>query len=165
MTVLRTATAADAQAILELRLANRPRLEPYEPDVEDPDARYLLDGVERWIAAGTGRYVIVDGEEVVGALGLFELKGPPLQSAVLGYWVDHARTGRGLATRAVAEALPIAFGELALHRVEAGTRVDNIASQRVLQHNGFTCVGLLRRHLRIGGEWTDHLLWERLADD
>jgi ribosomal-protein-alanine N-acetyltransferase len=65
----------------------------------------------------------------------------------------------------VAEALEVAFGELALHRLEAGTRPENIASQRVLERNGFTCVGLLRRHLLIGGEWRDHLLWERLADD
>jgi [ribosomal protein S5]-alanine N-acetyltransferase len=52
-----------------------------------------------------------------------------------------------------------------LHRVEAGTRPENVASQRVLERNGFTCVGLLRRHLLIGGKWRDHLLWERLADD
>ena len=57
------------------------------------------------------------------------------------------------------------FGELGLHRVEAGTAVANIASQRVLEHNRFTLVGTLRRHLLIRGVWTDHLLWERLADD
>jgi ribosomal-protein-alanine N-acetyltransferase len=163
--VLRQATAADAQALLELRLANRQRLAPYEPDSDDPDERYTLDGIERWIAAGAGRLVIVDGGEVAGALGLLNPSGPPLQSAILGYWVDEAHAGRGLATRAVAEALEVAFGELALHRLEAGTRPENIASQRVLERNGFTCVGLLRRHLLIGGEWRDHLLWERLADD
>jgi [ribosomal protein S5]-alanine N-acetyltransferase len=165
MAVLRQATAADAQTILELRLANRVRIAPYEPDSPDPEERYTLDGVERWIAAGPGRFVIVDGGEVAGAVGLFNPTGPPLQSAILGYWVDEAHAGRGLATRAVAEALEIAFGEMALHRLEAGTRPENAASQRVLEHNGFTRVGLLRRHLLIGGEWRDHVLWERLADD
>jgi [ribosomal protein S5]-alanine N-acetyltransferase len=165
MTVLRQATAADAQAILELRLANRGRLEPYEPDADDPEARYRLDGIERWVSAGGGRFVILDDGVVAGTLGLFNPSGPPLRSAILGYWVDEAHAGRGLATRAVGEALAIAFGEMQLHRVEAGTRPENVASQRVLQRNGFTCVGLLRRHLLIGGEWRDHLLWERLADD
>jgi ribosomal-protein-alanine N-acetyltransferase len=164
MTVLRRATAADAQAILELRLANRPRLEPYEPDSDDPESRYRLDGIERWVEQ-PGRFVIVDDGAVAGTLGLFNSSGPPLSSAIIGYWVDEARAGRGLATRAVAEALDVAFGELQLHRLEAGTRPDNRASQRVLERNGFTCVGLLRRHLLIGGEWCDHLLWERLADD
>jgi [ribosomal protein S5]-alanine N-acetyltransferase len=164
MTVLRRATAADAQAIVDLRVANRARLEPYEPDAEDPDARYRLEGIERWVDI-PGRFVILDDGVVAGTLGLFNPTGPPLQSAILGYWVGEAHTGRGLATRAVGEALAIAFGEMELHRVEAGTRPENVASQRVLEHNGFTCVGLLRRHLLIGGEWLDHLLWERLADD
>jgi ribosomal-protein-alanine N-acetyltransferase len=165
MAVLRQATAADAQTILELRIANRQRIAPYEPDSEDPEDRYTLDGVERWIALGPGRFVIVDDGVIAGVVGLFNPTGPPLQSAILGYWVDESHAGRGLATRAVAEALEIAFGEMALHRLEAGTRPENVASQRVLERNGFTCVGLLRRHLLIGGEWRDHLLWERLADD
>jgi len=163
--VIRAATPADAQAILELRLANREHIAPFEPDVDDPELRYRLDGVAGWASGGIGRYVIVDEGAVAGTLGLFDIKGIPISSAILGYWVDHARNGRGLATRAVAEVLEIAYGELGLHRLEAGTRVDNTASQRVLERNGFTCVGLLRRHLLIHGEWVDHLLWERLADD
>jgi ribosomal-protein-alanine N-acetyltransferase len=164
MSALRRATADDAPAILELRLANRTQLEPSEPDVEDGEARYRLEGVERW-AAEPGRFVILDADAVAGGLMLFNPTPPPLSSAVLGYWVDDARAGRGLATRAVAEALEIAFGDMRLHRLEAGTLPQNVASQRVLQKNGFTCVGLLRRFLLIGGEWRDHLLWERLADD
>jgi ribosomal-protein-alanine N-acetyltransferase len=164
MTVLRQAAAADAQAILELRLANRERLAPYEPDTDDPDTRYRLDGIERWVE-NPGRFAILDDGVVAGTLGLFNPSGLPLRSAILGYWVGEAHAGRRLATRAVGEALAIAFGEMQLHRVEAGTRPENVASQRVLERNGFTCVGLLRRHLLIGGEWCDHLLWERLADD
>jgi [ribosomal protein S5]-alanine N-acetyltransferase len=166
MGVIRPAAPADAQAILDLRLANRKRLEPFEPDApEDPESRYRLDGVELWVAAGAGRFVIVDAGAVAGTVGLFDIKGVPMSSAILGYWVDAAHEGRGLATRAVGEAVGVAFGDLGLHRLEAGTRVDNVASQRVLQRNGFGCVGLLRRHLLIRGEWVDHLLWERLADD
>jgi ribosomal-protein-alanine N-acetyltransferase len=164
MTVLRRATAADAQTIVDLRVANRARLEPYEPDAEDPEARYRLDGIVRWVDT-PGRFVILDDGVVAGTLGLFNPSGPAIRSAILGYWVGEAHAGRGLATRAVGEALVIAFGEMELHRVEAGTRPENVASQRVLERNGFTCVGLLRRHLLIGGEWLDHLLWERLADD
>jgi [ribosomal protein S5]-alanine N-acetyltransferase len=164
--VIRPAAPADAQAIFELRLANRAQLEPYEPDTEDSETRWQLEGARRWVTAGPGKFVIIDDDgTVVGGLGLFDIRGTPLSSAILGYWVDRARNGRGLATRAVAEVLDIAFAEFGLHRLEAGTRVDNVASQRVLERNGFTCVGLLRRHLLIQGEWHDHLLWERLADD
>jgi [ribosomal protein S5]-alanine N-acetyltransferase len=88
-----------------------------------------------------------------------------IQSGMISYFVDEARAGHGLATAGVGELVAVAFGELALHRVEAGTAVVNVASQRVLERNGFTCVGLLRRHLLLQGEWVDHFLWERLADD
>jgi ribosomal-protein-alanine N-acetyltransferase len=88
-----------------------------------------------------------------------------LQSCMVGYFVAEARSGRGLATQAVREVLDVAFGELALHRVEAGTAVDNLTSQRVLERNGFTLVGRMRKHLQIAGVWVDHLLWEKLADD
>jgi ribosomal-protein-alanine N-acetyltransferase len=87
------------------------------------------------------------------------------QSANVGYWVDAARRRRGLATAAVAEIARHAFQELGLHRLEAGTLVDNSASQRVLEKNGFTRIGIARGYLHVGGEWRDHVLFERLADD
>ena len=88
----------------------------------------------------------------------------PLQSAIVSYWLDEARNGHGLATRAVGALVEIAFGELELHRLEAGTLVDNLASQRVLEKNGFERYGLARRFLLIGGEWRDHVLFERIAE-
>ena len=48
--------------------------------------------------------------------------------------------------------------------VEAGTLVDNHASQRVLEKNGFERFGLARKLLKINGEWRDHILFERIAD-
>jgi [ribosomal protein S5]-alanine N-acetyltransferase len=87
------------------------------------------------------------------------------QSANVGYWVDRARNGRGLATRALAAMVEEAFGELALHRLEAGTLVDNVASQRVLENNGFDLIGLARWYLHIGGGWRHHLLYQRTIED
>jgi [ribosomal protein S5]-alanine N-acetyltransferase len=59
----------------------------------------------------------------------------------------------------------VAFGELGLHRVEAGTLVDNVGSQRVLEKNRFTRIGLAPRYLHIGGAWRDHLLYQRTVED
>jgi [ribosomal protein S5]-alanine N-acetyltransferase len=69
-----------------------------------------------------------------------------------------------LATLAVGEAVEIAFRELGLHRLQAGTLVDNIASQRVLEKNHFERIGLARRYLFIAGEWRDHFLYQRTVD-
>lgn len=78
--------------------------------------------------------------------------------------MDEGHTGRGLASTALTEIVDFAFGELELHRLEAGTLVDNVASQRVLLKNGFERFGLARRFLLIAGEWRDHVLFERIAD-
>lgn len=163
--VIRPLDRKDAEELTVLRLRNRAKLEPWELDADDPERWYTVDGVRDWITDGQVRFAIVDVGELAGMLSLTGIDRGPIQTAMLSYFVDESRTGRGLATRAVADAVQHAFGELGLHRVEAGTAVANIASQRVLEHNRFTLVGTLRRHLLIRGVWTDHLLWERLADD
>ena len=163
--VIRPFVPEDAEGLTDLRLRNRAYLEPWELDSEDPERWYTVDGVRTWITDGQARFAIIDSGELAGMLSLTGLERGPLQTAMLSYFVDEAHAGRGLATRAVADAVLHAFEELGLHRVEAGTAVANVASQRVLEHNRFTLVGTLRRHLRLRGVWTDHLLWERLADD
>ena len=74
-------------------------------------------------------------------------------------------TAAGSLPRALAEVADDAFGPLGLHRLEAGTLVDNIGSQRVLEKNGFTRIGIAPRYLRIGGAWQDHLLFQRTVED
>ena len=97
-------------------------------------------------------------------VGLSDIVLGPLQRAIVSYWVDETRTRRGLATAALAEVVDYACGELELHRLEAGTLVDNVASQRVLEKNSFERYGLAKRFLLIAGEWRDHVLFERNAD-
>jgi ribosomal-protein-alanine N-acetyltransferase len=63
----------------------------------------------------------------------------------------------------VGEACRWAFGPAGLHRLEAGTLTDNIASQRVLERNGFERIGLAPRYLHIAGRWRDHILFQRIA--
>jgi ribosomal-protein-alanine N-acetyltransferase len=109
-------------------------------------------------------WLILDDGEPAGMVGLGNIVRGPLQSAILSYWVGEARNGRGLATRAVAAVVEHAFGELGLHRLEAGTLIDNLASQRVLEKNGFERFGLARRYLWIDGDWRDHVLFECIAD-
>jgi [ribosomal protein S5]-alanine N-acetyltransferase len=54
------------------------------------------------------------------------------------------------------------FGELHLHRIEAGTLLQNVASQRVLKRNGFVCFGVAPGYLKIAGVWQDHAIYQAL---
>jgi ribosomal-protein-alanine N-acetyltransferase len=87
------------------------------------------------------------------------------QSANVGYWVAGERNGRGVATAAVAAACQFAFGELELHRLEAGTLLHNVGSQIVLDRNGFRAFGVAPGYLRIAGAWCDHVLFQRTSED
>jgi [ribosomal protein S5]-alanine N-acetyltransferase len=150
--------------LLALRLANRAFLAPFDPRRDE--SFFTIEGQLAWLAAGNGpRFAIVEAVAIAGVLSLSGISRGPLQSAIVGYWVDRERNGRGLASRAVSAAIEVAFGELALHRLEAGTLLNNIASQRVLEHNRFRRIGVARKYLLLDGAWRDHLLFERIADD
>jgi ribosomal-protein-alanine N-acetyltransferase len=163
--VIRPLTTADAEQLAALISANRAFLRPFAP--ERPDSFFTPAGQRERLSSPDSaewRFAIIDDDAIAGVISLTNVIRGPIQTANLGYWVDRARNGRGLATKAIGESLQFAFDEAGLHRVEAGTLVDNLASQRVLEKNGFERIGLARRYLRIAGEWRDHLLFQRLAD-
>jgi len=91
--------------------------------------------------------VMVRNDAVLGYASLNAITSAPLYGASLGYWVDAAEYGRGIATSAVGALLRIADEDLSLHRIEAGTSPSNLASQRVLTKNGFEQFGIARSHL------------------
>jgi ribosomal-protein-alanine N-acetyltransferase len=161
--VIRRITSEDAAELAALVVENRAFNAPFEPEREE--RFYTVDGQREWIENDAIlAFAILDEDRIAGAVMLSNIVRGPLQSANLGYWVAERLGGRGLATAAVGETADFAFGELGLHRLEAGTLVDNVPSQRVLEKNGFERIGLARRYLRIAGEWRDHLLFQRLAD-
>ena len=165
--MIRRVRPEDAEELAALYRSNREFLEPFEP-LRRP-AFFTADGqrkrLEQQLAEETHPFAIVDGDAIAGAINLFGIVRGGLQSGVIGYWVDQARNGHGLATGAVAEMLAYAFDELELHRIEAATLVENAPSQRVLEKNGFERIGLARSYLRINGEWRDFILFQRLGGD
>ncbi len=166
-TTIRPLAPDDDEAFTRLAVRNRAFMRPYEP-VRGPE-HFTLAGQRARIASLLGQqergdaapFAIIDEGAVVGALTLNRLFLGPFRSCGMGYWVDQDAGGRGLATRAVAEAVEYAFTTLDLHRVEAATLVDNPRSQRVLQANDFTRIGVAPRYLHIDGRWRDHVLFQR----
>jgi len=167
----RLVATSDAPELAAVLAANRKFLAPYEPfRPEDyytaEGQRTYLEDVLRTTAAGlTLPHVIVVDGRIVGRITLSGITRGPFLSASVGYWVAESANGRGVASAALARILRVAFDEMGLHRVEAGTLVHNAASQRVLERNGFRRYGLAPRYLKIDGDWRDHILFQRLADD
>jgi len=172
MPTTRLLTPDDAPELSRLLLRNRAFLAPWEP--VHPDDWFTPEGQRKAIQDVLARHaqglalphVVLDRDgAIAGAITLTGIARGAFLSASLGYWVSADRNGQGLATAAIAEMKEIAFGDLGLHRLEAGTLEHNTRSQRVLQRNGFVRIGLAPRYVRIAGRWQDHVLFQVLNED
>ncbi|MEV4532668.1 GNAT family protein [Asanoa sp. NPDC049518] len=168
MVQIRPVEVTDAEALTALAIANRDFLAPFEPD--RAESFYTPAGqlarIETALADPTLlRCVIESGGGVVGMISLSVIERGPAQSAHLGYWVSQAENGRGIASKATALMIEKAFGELNLHRLQAGTLLDNVGSQKVLIRNGFERIGVARSYLHIAGGWHDHLMFQLINDE
>lgn len=171
---LRPVRMRDGAQWSRTRVAEREKLEPWEPTSElDWIARHNLSA---WPAMHSGLrsearkgrmlpYVIeVDGN-FGGQLTIGNVTHGALRSAWIGYWVASEFTGGGVATGALALGVDHCFGPVMLHRVEATVRPENAASRRVLTKVGFREEGLLKRYLDVDRAWRDHLLVAVTAEE
>ena len=162
----------DAPTLARIVRENRQNLAPYEPPraesyfTEEGQAALVADHLRDHERGASLPHVILAATgEVAGRVTLNHIVRGPFRSCSVGYWVDAAHRGQGLATAAVASVKTIAFAELGLHRLEAGTLLHNVASQRVLRRNGFLPFGVAQDYLHIGGRWQDHVLFQVIAPD
>ncbi|MDO4254038.1 MAG: GNAT family protein [Kocuria sp.] len=94
--------------------------------------------------------------ELVGQLTVASIILGAFRSASIGYWVDSAYAGRGIAPMAVAMASDYCFQYRALHRLQINIRPENSASLRVVEKLGFREEGYHKDYLHIAGHWADH---------
>jgi [ribosomal protein S5]-alanine N-acetyltransferase len=78
--------------------------------------------------------------------------------------VSQTAGGRGVATAALQQTISVAFGELGLHRIQGETVKHNVASQKVLERNGFVRIGMAPTYLKIAGRWQDFILYQLISD-
>jgi ribosomal-protein-alanine N-acetyltransferase len=150
---------------------NRTHFAPTQPGRDD--GFWTVDGQLARITAqeedvAAGRLVpllVFESGALVAEVVLSGISLGSFRSASLGYGVAADRLRLGIATAAVGAACDIARDDLQLHRVQAGTLLDNTASQGVLRACGFERIGIARRYLAIAGAWRDHMLWQRTFDE
>jgi RimJ/RimL family protein N-acetyltransferase len=145
---MRAPRHGDVKAVATL--ANDRRIAENTARIPHP---YGADDAAQWIAsvnaqvndhAGETAFVITltDGT-LIGACGFGLLReGAP----EIGYWLGSAYWGQGYATEAVHAVIDYAFDDCGHDALQAGARVTNPASRRVLEKCGFqwTGVGLYR---------------------
>jgi [ribosomal protein S5]-alanine N-acetyltransferase len=168
---LRALSLDDAASLAAAYDRNREHLGRWDP--ARPEEFYALEGqrrsiAERLEAQARGLFdcwvIAAPDGDVAGSANIQNIVRGTMQGGTLGYWVDAGHLRRGVAKGAVEELVERAL-EIGLHRLEAGTMVENDASQRVLESTGFERYGVAPRLLFINGAWRDHVLFQRILHD
>jgi RimJ/RimL family protein N-acetyltransferase len=140
---LRMPRLGDAKSMVAL--ANDRRIAENTARIPHPykvaDAESFIGNANKG-AADAVFLITLGGKTIIGACGVTTLD----DQAELGYWLGVAHWGKGYATEALHAVIDYAFTDLDHQALNAGARVTNPASRRVLEKCGFqwTGVGLYR---------------------
>jgi [ribosomal protein S5]-alanine N-acetyltransferase len=102
--------------------------------------------------------------ELVGRVNLVSVVRGIFNKAELGFRIGQRFNRKGYAVRAVKLVLEDAISKYKLHRIEAGTSLENIGSQIILIKNGFQFTGRYSKYININGIWSDSVNFEKILD-
>jgi RimJ/RimL family protein N-acetyltransferase len=132
----------------------------------EADAHAYLHAIEERHATNAGiTWAVVDPAEdqVLGSVGFFDYT--PRVECEIGYWTHPEARGRGVATGALAVATSYVFGELGVNRVKAYAALDNTASRRVIERNGYRQTGIERLGAVVRDGREDMALYDLLVSE
>ncbi|GJL99616.1 MAG: ribosomal-protein-alanine N-acetyltransferase [Methyloligella sp.] len=171
--ILRLPQQADFSDWSHLRGVSKDGLIPFEPkwaenELSRDSFRLRLRFYQREFRDSTGYPFFIftkEGNNLLGGITLSNVRRGVTQSGSIGYWIGQPFQKNGYMTEAVKALGVYAFKELGLHRIDAASLPENLASIRVLEKCGFQKEGLAREYLCINGQWQDHLLFGWLIND
>lgn len=170
---LRPLNLSDAPRLVSLVNASARELREFIPAIKDgkithkEEEEYLLRAVQEMNLNQAMHFGIAlkPSSDLIGAIATHPIDWLN-ESAMIGYWVATAFTGKGFATEAALLMLEGLFMELKLHRVVATAAIDNLASNRVLEKVGFRFEGALKQAGKVApSRWKDLNAYAILADE
>ncbi|HEY0396499.1 MAG TPA: GNAT family protein [Candidatus Elarobacter sp.] len=161
--LLREPEDGDVPALLLYYQFNEDRFARWEPERLGGLAEF-----QHWVRwrrteseAGRGRsFLAFDRtapDALVAVVNLYDIRTLAIHMAILGYSLDGAYEGRGVAREAVEAVIAYAFGTLNLHRLEANYQPANERSGALLRRLGFVVEGYARDMIFLRGTWRDHI--------
>ena len=142
--VLRVYQPGDGEALRVATVESYEHLRPWMNWATQDQTVEQAEAICRKLAAaylsGTDYTLgIWQGDDLLGGTG-FHMRCGPIEwkCAEVGMWIRDSRAGSGLGTRVLAALLDWGFGEWGWERLIWKCEVQNIASARVAEKNGFT---------------------------
>ena len=170
---LRPPKRRDALKWQKLRMSSKSFLVPWEPSWDASSCtrraylRYFKNS--NYLANMDRAYSFLifktDDNTLLGGINIGNVRRGVSQSASLGYWIGEKYSRNGYMKEALKLLIPSLFVDLRLNRIEAATLEENIASKNLLKKIGFKKEGVLRKYLKINGNWRDHILYGLLEND
>lgn len=165
-------TEEDYQEIYQFEMRNKKFFETILPPRPAGYQRYdtflvIMNNLLEEQSNGDYYMYIIRGEngEFIGRINLQMVISGNLKTAEIGYRMDFNKQGKGHAGHAVKLVLQEAFQKYGVSKVTAGTSIDNIGSQKVLEKNGFIKIGEEKKVLKINNEWVDGILYKKVHSD
>lgn len=139
---IRLQRVSDAKRFFEiLRNPNFRHFGAHPPSIK-AEEKWLHGNVKRMKNNTEWNYTITQGRSIVGAIGVkinYHLK----HVGEIGYFVDEAFWGQGIATQAIKLIEKICWKKLKLTRLEILMRPTNVSSEKVAIKNNYQREGLL----------------------
>ena len=107
---------------------------------------------------------LVDTKQFIGLIAL-NIGKPYYKTAEVWFKIHKDFWSKGYASEALTKLIDVGFNDLALHRIEAGCAVENIASSKVLEKVCMKKEGMKRKKLPIRGQWKDNYFYAILDED
>ena len=110
------------------------------------------------------RFMMLDGDAVIGSIHYDQIIKGPFQACYLGYSIDREYQGKGLMREALLQTISQTLSTFGLNRIMANYEPSNQRSGRLLKSLGFEREGYARKYLKLNGTWKDHILTSYISD-
>ena len=146
-------------------------LQRWMPWAQDPSLgptiNFVEEGIKSWSSKAPRDFPMVlinkETQKIIGASGFIATSKPEIPMFEIGYWLETAYTGKGLATEMVRALTRFAFESYHAARVQILVQVGNEASKKVAEKSGFTLEATLKNYCLdcVTGKPADDWLFSR----
>jgi [ribosomal protein S5]-alanine N-acetyltransferase len=95
--------------------------------------------------------------KLIGTIGFWRIDKPNYR-AEIGYMLEPKLHRKGIMNEAFTPTIHYAFNEMNLHSIEANINVENLASRKILEKNGFVQEAHFKENYFYNGKFLDSVI-------
>jgi ribosomal-protein-serine acetyltransferase len=162
-------TLDHADDLFQLVDTNRVYLKEWLPwldfnrSVQDTIA-FIKSVIEQYESGSGPQYAIFYDRVMCGVCGYHPIDRASNIGSI-GYWLDEACCGKGIATNAVRALIEVGFREYQLNRIEIACANKNYRSRGIPERLEFKLEGVLREYECLYGSYVDCAIYSKIASE